>query len=433
MPIQPGISPYSRPPAPRDPVESARWTESAQRRRLLYSGHYSDVWDRVVRSIGAERARAWLPLDMSSNPYCQVWDRLSMLYRQERDIEGPDPEVVDAVEEAGVGSLLQRVQRDTLGLGETMLLCDLDEDGQPLAHLIYPDLATVKVNPRRPRELLEVHWWEPDPRDDTAWVQWRIGGGTYRAFDAKGADITTALRGVDADLYPWVGQDGAPLMPVVMYHRSITGSTWDPYTHREIVEGSLQLGLLYTHYTHIIRQAAWRQRYGIDVEWDGGEPEDTGTGSNVIVADPATVLSGRSAQGANGQPLVGSFEAPADPAKVIESIRIYERRLIEQAMGGVEVTRETSDIRSGYSLAVGREERMSLANVYAPVFRLADRECYRVWSDLLAVYRGVSYATRWPMRRGAGTRKDPADIEYVIAPMTESTPDTPTKESTPNV
>lgn len=418
-PLNPvNTAPSPRPPAPSSAEDQARWDHTALRRRVLYAQHGTDVWQRVVASVGAIRARAWLPLDMSSNPLEQTWRQLAALYRSEPWIVGPHPDVIEAVAESGHWSLMQRVQRDTLGLGEELLLCDLDDDGQPIAHVIYPDLATVWVDVRRPGVLRGVYWWEPHPFDFGKWVHWHIQMGKeprYWATNEKGEDITGDLRGGATD-FPWVGQDGAPLMPVVMHHRNVTGYAWDPYTGAELVDGALQLSLLYTHYSHIIRQAAWKQRYMVGGKFRGAEMSEDGS-SKAVVADPAVVLDIEADEGAT-QPMIGQWDQSADPEKIIASIRIYERRLVEQAAGGVEVTRETSDIRSGYSLAVGREERLSQQQMYAPVFRSVDRQKLRIWSELLAVSRGVSYPTSWPTRLGP-TRQDPADIEYTSASPVE--------------
>lgn len=409
----------SRPPPAKSDADRVRQDHSALRRRILYGEHHSDVWTRIVNSVGPTRARAWLPLDMSANPLVTVGRQITALYREEPDIAGPDPEVLDAIGESGVWPLMQRVQRDVWGLGEELVLCDLDDDGQPMAHVIHPDLAVVDTDPRRPGSIIAAHWWEEDPRDAAKWVQWTVGrGGLYAARDEKGKDVTTDLRKGETG-YPWLGQDGEPLMPVVAYHRDKTGAFWDPYTYSELIEGALQLSVLYTHYVHVVRQAAWMQRYLI-----GGRiaADLTETGEErVVTADPAVVLQLEAEEGV-AQPVAGQWASPADPVKIIESIRIYERRLAEDAIGGVEVTRQSSDIRSAYSLAIGREERQAQQRIYAPVMRASDRQALRIWSELLAVRRGVEYPTVWPLRRGA-SRKEPADIEYVIGTLPDEPAD----------
>lgn len=409
------------PPGPANPEERRRWQHTAKRWRLLYDEHYADVWSLVVSSVGQQRANAWLPLDLSSNPFALAWSQLAALYQDEPSIIGPHPDVVTAVAECGWWSMAQRLQRDVLALREHGVLCELDENGAPRGHLILPHRMRVEANPRRPGVVIAAHWWEPDPRDDAQWVEYHIDPRipAYWVTDGKGNDISEAILGDVAGTYPWRARDASPVQPVVLYHASETGTTWDPYTASSIVNGSLMLSLHYTHLGHIFRHAAWAQRYMAGVRPRGGDVAEDG--STHVVADAATVLDLElDEDAAAGTVQIGQWSTTADPEKFMNATRIYERRLIEQAVGGVEVTRETSDIRSGYSLAVGREAQVLAQERYAPVFRAADRRALAVWSALLGADRGQDYPTNWPTQTGktrmtisGGTRPE-RDIEYSI-------------------
>ena len=65
--------------------------------------------------------------------------------------------------------------------------------------------------------------------------------------------------------YPWQTPEG-PILPWVTYHASRTPWFWDSFTGREVVEGTLQLGVLMTHYTHLVQAASWAQRYAYGAE-----------------------------------------------------------------------------------------------------------------------------------------------------------------------
>jgi hypothetical protein len=236
--------------------------------------------------------------------------------------------------------------------------------------------------------------------------------------DTADKDITPEVVGGFriGEAYPWFGPAG-PVQPVVLYHAAETGSIWDPYCGIEVVEGTLALGVQYTNFNHIIHHAAWAQRWTLGTRARGGEVDNDG--AQQVVADPTTVIELEQEEDApNAQ--VGQWALVADPEKVFNSIRQNERRLIEQAVGGVEVTRETSDIRSGYSLAVGREAQILAQERYAPVFRRGDRQALQVWSALLSTHHGADYPTSWPTATGAqrltrsGTLRPEADIEYAI-------------------
>lgn len=427
----PMVQAYGQPPMPADIEERLRWQHTALRWRLLYGRHEEDVWARLVAKVGPQRARAWRPIDLSSNPFLLAYTQLAALYQDEPGIIGPHPDVSEAVAESGFWCLAQRNQRDTLGLRELPVLCDLDEVGAPRAVVIWPHRCRIVVNPRRPSVPVAVHWWEPDPRDPAAWVEYHIDprSPAYWVTDEKGADISKDLLGgaKTGEAYPWRALGGAPVQPVVLYHAAETGAVWDPYAGIEVVEGSMHLSIQYTNFNHIIHNAAWSQRYTIGLTARGGDQGEGGT--QQVVADPAVVMQFDPDEDA-AQAQAGQWALTADPERVIASIRQYERRLIEQAVGGVEVTRESSDIRSGYSLAVSREAQILAQERYAPVFRRPDREALRVWSALLGAARGVDYPTIWPTRTGgvrltrSGSPRPEADIEYAIPGGVPSAPAT---------
>ena len=182
----------------------------------------------------------------------------------------------------------------------------------------------------------------------------------------------------------------------------------------------MMLALHYTHFGHVLRHAAWAQRYMAGVRPRGGEATADGMATQ-IVADAATVLDLEIDEESVGtSPQIGQWSSSANPEQMMAAIRAYERRLIEQAVGGVEVTRGTSDIRSGYSLAVGREAQILAQERFAPVFRRADRLALAVWSALLGADRKQDYPTSWPTVTGGtrttatGSTRTEHDVEYAI-------------------
>ena len=423
------------PPTPSAAEEQARWRHTAERWRLMYGRADSDHEARLRAAVGPQRAAAWKPLDRSSNISKVIWSRLAALYHDEPQISGVHPEVVEAVAESGYWSWMQRLQRDVLAFRESIALCDLDEDGDPVATVIWPHRARVEVAPRRPGDIVAVHWWEPDPRDpEDAWVEYHIDPRIprYWATDTKGRDITSEVI-ERPEVYPWTYR-GAPIQPAVMYHAARTGQTWDAYEGIEVHEGAFTIARQYTHFGHVIRHSAHAQRYMVNARARNAEAGPDGTTSQVV-ADSATVLdlAVDSDDGAtNAQ--IGQWTASVDPEKMIASIRANEKRMVEQALGGVEITRQSSDIRSGYSLAVGREAQILAQEEYAPVFRHSDRQALKVYSALLAEHRDRDYPVSWPTRTGgervtmSGSTRPEYDIEYSIPGGVSSSP---TNEGTP--
>jgi hypothetical protein len=72
---------------------------------------------------------------------------------------------------------------------------------------------------------------------------------------------------------------------------------------------------------------------------------------------------------------------------------MYERRILTLAgIQSPDVTRQDADIRSGYSLAVSREQVRTLQRVYEPQFRRGDLQLCAVSATLLNRANGTHYA-----------------------------------------
>jgi hypothetical protein len=366
------------PPAPSDPADILRWTHSRLRRRLLYSEHEADLVERIRAHVGSTRRAAWGEPDLSANPYLSLWEQTSRLYAEVPEVRGM-PETVKAATSAGLWSLMQRVQRDTLGLRETLVRVEVIDD-KPVYTLLYPDLVEARASAAEPGQPI----WLRESRYDAdlgIWVRvtWDSESQVpayYATSASDGTDVSENVLGgrYVGDAYPYRDASDRPVVPAVVYHAAETGRLWDPYTGREIVEGSLTLGMLLTYWGHVVRSCAWSQRYAVGVLVDGGDVEIEASGAAArreIVTDPATLLMLRADEGA-GQPTIGQWAPPVSPEELIKSIRSYEERLVEAAGLRVDVTRQSSDIRSGYSLAVAREAIREAQRVYEPLFARSD-------------------------------------------------------------
>ena len=346
--------------------------------RLMYGLAEEDIRDRLIASVGSTRTAAWGPLDLTANPFLSVWSQAAASYRSEPQVYGPDGSEIyaEALADSGHWSLMQRVQRDTLALREMVVRIDLDEQGNPYTVPVPPYLVDVDVDPRNPYRALALTEERPDPDDPSKCVYVRCDPAAriYMATDEDGRDVSERVLGgnMSGAAYPFVGSSG-PLLPYVTYRAALTGSYWDPYTGRELVETSLQLAVLYSFYMHVCKDASWPQRYAVDLapagEYHGAEASAQG-----IVTDPATLLMLRNNSPTDASGQVGQWAASSDPESVLRSIQAYERRAIDAALGTANVSRSNSDVRSGFSLAVSRDDQRELQRSYEPVFRRADLE-----------------------------------------------------------
>ena len=161
----------------------------------------------------------------------------------------------------------------------------------------------------------------------------------------------------------------------VVYRAQITSQYWDPYEMRELISGTVELGVKYSFLSHIHLQASWSQRYAVDLDVMGQEvvTDDAGTRVRGITTDPATVVQLRSREDGRGQPQVGNWELPVTIADFHESVIQYEKRLASMAgLQTADLLRESGDPRSGYALAVSREAVVRHQRKFGPVYAAAD-------------------------------------------------------------
>lgn len=391
---------YERlPPIPTD--QQQRVEHQRLRWRLMYGLAEPDIRARLKQAIGHVRQEMWGPVDMTSNPFQQVWSQAAALYSRQPVIRSSDltelqvDAVAMALEDAGYWQLMQRVQRDTLALREMPVFIDQPgEDGALNLRPVPPYLITVTCPARDPQQPSKIAEWRQDPSEPGSWHQycWEIrdGVGYYWVQDLDGVELTEQVLGgyFSGEEYPWQTPEG-PILPWVTYHAARTPWYWDPYTGREVVEGTLQLGVLMTHYAHLVQAASWAQRYAFGAEPAGMDAQEGGQ-AGIVTADPATVVMMRPTEDSASQALIGQWSAPGDPEKILASIMTYERRLVDMALGSAQVTRASSDMRSGYSLAVSRESQRELQRSYEPMFRRSDQDLIQKVAGLM----GIPFA-RW--------------------------------------
>ncbi|NBV19957.1 hypothetical protein [Janthinobacterium sp.] len=384
-------------PAPPDPSDAARATHTRLRRRLLYSCHEQDVLRLLQERLGVERARAYGRPDLTANAYLGLWSQLAVMYNAEPDVLAPPASsaLVSMVADLGFWPFMQRVQRDTLGLREMGVRLDIDEESGTITFRpVYPDMVSAECDPRRPSVPVRIREWV-EHCGEFYLHDCNIRGTPYYTVTNKaGKDVTTEIVGgpYTGKAYPYRDATGAAILPYVLYHAAETGCLFDPYTLREVVEGSLNVCVLLTFYGHVVQNAAWAQRYAIGIVPHGQRtsgPEDARR--TEVTADPATVFMADVAEGTT-TPMIGQWSSPIDPEALLRSIMVYERRLHMLAnVQPADVTRQEADVRSGYSLAVSRESVREAQSVYEPQFRRGDQQVFRVAACLLNRHTGSRY------------------------------------------
>ena len=393
------------PNKPRAPTaeDERRWLHSSMRRRMIEGTFETDLEDEMLRHFDQGRFLAIGPPDMSSNVLEQICRQLSNLYTSPPTIlHQEDISALTSADgllpKSGLYALLQRLQVLTLALRECFIRIDIVPDA--VQQLMLPKLQYRIVTPDYVYVLcaddapdIPIYYQELRLREDP-----RDGAAKYVAdiFDIRdpqkprfamhevqqdgtlGEDVTKIYTGHAAKTgaeYPYFSAEGQPFLPVEVYRAQKTGKMWNAFDGSTLAYGSLVSSCLMSWWVHCVRDCSYPQRYiaGLGVtgleQRDGNEVGRRAT----ISTDPSSILMFYQDPDTNGQPLVGQFQAGADPQKMLESISMYEYRVcVSAGLTTGSAIRTSGDPRSGYSLSVSREGMREASRTFSNVFRLHD-------------------------------------------------------------
>lgn len=385
---------------------------------MLYGVWQEDLDARLLKALGGIRREAWGLPDLSSNVFRASVSALAVLYDRPPQVHHDAPGaqgLVTQVRRAGLWSMMQRHQRDTIGLREMLTRVDgvITPSGPALRYRpVYPDMVIAQGDPEQPDHPIRISECRlrRDPttkRTAWTWDVWDVSDPDHPVFQVRdatsggeGKDLSEVYLGVRGglhdDAYPskYRQADGLPRLPYAMRHAAITGELWDAFEAYELVEGSLNCGVLWTFFGHCVRNASWPQRYAVNVRLpsaglEGDAPENR---RDAVVSDPATVLIFEVAEEGSGQPLLSQWAPGADPEKIQEAVALYERRVAAYAgIAPSDVQRVAGDPRSGFAIALNREAQREAQRRYEPVFRPPDEELLELSAIVMNDLGGTSY------------------------------------------
>ena len=411
----------AKPTAPTN-LDQRRWEHSGLRKRMLTGEWEIDLEDELARHLSPDRREAWGPADLSSNAFEQITRQLSVLYTESPTVTAPgDISALLGREgyatKAGLWPMMQRTQQFVLGMRESIMRVEViphtdngfaDYPGLTY-RLVTPDNVYIETDPDqpdKPRYYREYRIRVNPMSGKQEWVADVIdlrdlnnpSFGMY-AVDKTGhlgQDVSELYMGhprhIGAD-YPFRYADGRPFMPLTVYHAEKTGQMWNFLDNSSQVWGSLTAAVLWSMFTHCVRDNAWAQKYilGATVAGLNAMDVDSNARRAAIATDPSSILVLQADPDTTGQPLVGVFQPPVAPSDLLESVAKYEMRVATSAgISPDNITRRNADPRSGYALSIDKAGQREAQRKYAPVFRMGDEELLAKSAALCNRYLGTS-------------------------------------------
>jgi hypothetical protein len=312
--------------------------------RILDSRHFDDVYDRARDELG-DRADVLGPLDLTRNPLRAYVDRVNRIHQAPPPlVDNLSKELAEALGDRSASTTVQRyaaaggrpmptsqvrasVEALVYRLGATyagVLIGYSERSGQAYLQVITPDDLTVEYASHDPTEPTVIthcrqvmhggEWSDVDEVYDLT----DMAAPSYRVMRGD-KDITAEVHGraFEGEGYPWRYADGTP------YHRIvIVGDPRRPYATNALIEATLGVSVLYSHWRAGIRDAGHPQRNVRGLQL-AGLGSDADSGQAGVSTGPETVLQwvdiDPDRPGAHWQDGPGF-----DPEVVGRAIRTYE-------------------------------------------------------------------------------------------------------------
>ncbi len=405
------------PPSP-DSETFARWSEGQRRGRLLDGLWRPDLKEHLQREFEPRRRRLQGPADTTKNLFRSLITQIAVLYDRAPIVKHENAAAVEAMNlitgSAGLWQLATQLQQSALGLREASYRFDVPPDsGQLLARVVPAYLlwaVGTNADPDIPVTVYEYRIRQ-NAKGKDIWTRdvLSIADPARPVFRVENAAGTVDLSAeflpgnLSGDAYPYRRNDGSPILPFVIYHATRTGKMWDPFRGVELVDGTLTIAGLWTQWRHLVRDASWPQRWGVNVALDGLEPNSSGDMS--VTTDPSTLLN-FSPKVPGQSTAVGQFAPGGDPRELGNAIRDYAADLAADFdLSPADIQRTHTDPRSGFAIEVSREGKRSAQRRFEPQFSRGDIQSLG------------TIAVLWNRATGSDLPETGWDIEYRGLPL----------------
>jgi hypothetical protein len=183
----------------------------------------------------------------------------------------------------------------------------------------------------------------------------------------------------EAAVYMWRRPDGTPYLPWVIYHAADKGQMWDEREWHELVHGTYLIALLWTFWTHALKEASWEQKYMVDLMLQGLQTKgkDAAVRQRVTV-DPGSILAFKSQRDSEGRPTggtVSSIGAAVDPKAMAEAILLYQQVVATHlGVSPADIQTTSAGEQSGIAISLTRAGLRKMQRRYMPQFKAGDEE-----------------------------------------------------------
>jgi len=394
------------------------------RLRMLHGTWHDDLRKHVRLAVGAVRAKAWGPPQLTACPARDLAETVSVLYDD-------DPAVSHEADAAAAATVARRwrTMQARGAMRQAQVYTELTNEcgrqlyvdpqrGNMRLRVVTPDLLEGVPDPKRPGVPLELtEWCERYVRDRWVWVReiWSVRDPErpyYRVQTVEDEDVTAEVHGRTyegdewPDVYRWA--DGRPWLPWSLTHSvAEPSSLWNPWYRIETIDSTMVIARHSAYIDHCMTQAANPQRCVYNMAPAGSMRREADDGS------PVAVLQGDASSVLAFEPLdeqVQAMQWQWDAGAELGTMQdVYERRLglIAQSWGlsPDDLVRQTSDPRSGIALSLSRSGTREVQQRRAPVYRPHD--------ERLAAMTAAAMN-----RLDGGTRPESGyRVEYALLPL----------------
>jgi len=378
---------------PQDQNETKRWRFTREARLILQDNWEQLLVQYLATQLNTQRLDAIGRPSSTLNLFRDVVSQLAIQYYKPLTINHAEAtteqlsELGELIQTVSLHSYQQTNSEYVIGLRESFICIKLsvDDNGKNVVRLevVAPD--TVQCITDDSGQLVyfrrEGRWLIPNTREYVeGWEEYSLldSIATYRIYKyTDGTDLTNVIYPegfLGLKEYPFYDAEDIAFIPVAKYRARTTNDEFNPYHFSELVEGTLQVGALWTYWNRAVRDASWPQRWvlnaqpaGLSNTHDGlGAPFNTAT----VSTDPTSILVFTSEDGK--QVNIGQYEPGGDPEKIQRSIEAYQASIVRCAGIHSSDLEDVASNQSGIAISLKKASQRRLAQQYVEEFRKAD-------------------------------------------------------------